>query len=106
MRLTEAEVGELLESREATHQQRVANGVRLLDAERPDWWKVIDLSTLDINSAETCILAQLHDGDYIIGRLKMGIVCTWAYGFSGDGLSDIWRDVITPRREQAAAAAH
>lgn len=52
---------------------RVQRGIALLDEKGPsDWRSRIDLTTLDIDDATLCILAQLY-GDYHTGCEAIGI---------------------------------
>lgn len=37
---------------------RVTRGATMLDAAIPDWYKVVDAKSIDLNSSETCVLAQ------------------------------------------------
>lgn len=43
-----------------THEQRVANGIALLDEHHPGWDTFIDLDRLDIENAYRCICGQLE----------------------------------------------
>jgi len=52
------------------NKARVADGARLLDAYMPDWASRIDLSILDLENVERCILGQLY-GDYLEGLYRL-----------------------------------
>jgi hypothetical protein len=39
--------------------KRVAQGAALLDKKRPNWWREIDVDSLDIQSTCGCVLGQL-----------------------------------------------
>lgn len=41
---------------------RVARGAAWLDDKYPDWFKVIDLATLDISDCYQCVLGQVYTG--------------------------------------------
>lgn len=45
---------------------QVARGVAYLDAEFPGWWKHIDMTKLDLESEEACVLGQAY-GDNEVG---------------------------------------
>lgn len=51
--------------------ERVANGAALLDANKPDWWKVVDLDTLDQFSNYKCVVGQNY-GRYAVGCDALG----------------------------------
>ncbi len=42
---------------------RVAKGAKALDRIKPDWFKRIDLKTLDLQFADRCVLGQLYGMD-------------------------------------------
>lgn len=41
---------------------RVARGARWLDKNYPNWWKTIDLGTLNVASCTRCVLGQVFTG--------------------------------------------
>lgn len=45
----------------STTQEKVAKGTAWLDEQYPQWWEVIDLSTLDISNCDLCVLGQVYD---------------------------------------------
>lgn len=45
-----------------TAAARVARGARWLDAHYPNWWKTIDLGTLNVASCKRCVLGQVFTG--------------------------------------------
>ena len=55
-----------------TVKQRVANGVKLLNKEVPNWRKKINLKTFDANDPQKCVLAQVF-GDYYNGVNFLGL---------------------------------
>lgn len=84
----------------------VAAGVALLDQAQPDWWKHIDLDTLDMSGCYSCILGQLY-GSYSTGREDLGIEPGEGdlYGFDSLGpdqdfgtLQFMWVEIIEARR--------
>jgi len=64
----------------------ISKAIKLLDKNRPQWQQKIDLSLLDMSSAQNCILGQLY-GDYSDGQhaLKLGYEKCVALGFSPEG---------------------
>lgn len=83
---------------ELTVEQRVANGVELLDREVPDWWRQISASELNIFSCTRCVLGQLF-----------GVYSNAPENFRWRGDDDLdWTDnYIAPSRgfDVSAAAA-
>lgn len=59
-------------------QQRVSNGVALLDEHKPGWRDLVNVNTLDIESLENCILGQVFGG-YIKGASALGISSAECY---------------------------
>lgn len=53
-------------------RRAVRRGAKLLDREKPDWFKLVDLDRLNLDSSLTCILGQVY-GDYYAGRVDLGI---------------------------------
>lgn len=53
-------------------EQRVSNGVALLDEHKPGWRDLVNVYTLDMESTESCILGQVF-GEYIKGASALGI---------------------------------
>lgn len=51
--------------------ERVQNGVNLLNDYAGDWFRLVDLETLDITSPENCILGQLF-GSFQNGTRELG----------------------------------
>ncbi len=45
-------------------QDRINDGMKLLDREFPGWEKKIDLGTLNVNRFSSCVLAQLYGSYY------------------------------------------
>ena len=97
---------------------KVDNGVALLDRHEPGWHHHIDLSDLDICSANRCIMGQLY-GSYERGVRYMSEregMDTYVrrldavkYGFAADGqrcyevLTAIWRRRVDERLAVTAA---
>lgn len=87
----------------------VAEGVKLLDEKQPEWWKNINLYTLDMEGCYSCILGQLF-GSYSVGREALGIPSCEGdlYGFDSLGprrdfgtLQFMWAEIIEARRATA-----
>lgn len=55
-----------------TIEQRVSNGVALLDEHQPGWRDLVNVEILDIESLGDCILGQVYGG-YIAGASALGI---------------------------------
>jgi hypothetical protein len=54
----------------ANLEKYVKAGAKLLDSHRPDWFKHIDLETLDMKDVRKCVLGQVYGGfDYGCQRL-------------------------------------
>lgn len=49
---------------------RVRDGARLLDEQRPGWWQRIDILKLEMNNCSKCILGQLF-GHYDSGLTRL-----------------------------------
>jgi hypothetical protein len=73
-----------------TIKDRINRGMERLNSYYGDEWiNRIDLDTLDIGKAESCILGQL-EGGYHRGMAKLNLnneEC-WLYGFSGESIVD------------------
>lgn len=107
---------------ELTIEERVANGVKLLDEKRPGWYKKIDLAKLNINDCVHCIVGQLignywpenlglmyYYAEYSHGveRLTEDIGRELAYGeLEADArlLTEEWKRVIELKRSSAVTA--
>lgn len=65
---------------------RVARGAVRLDEREPDWFRLVDLSELDLSSTAWCVITQVLD-DYHTGIASLGL-----HGTHGDdpnpGMSD------------------
>lgn len=60
------------------YSARVAKGVALLDDKFPDWWKLLNLDTLDVSNGQNCVTAQsaqlLEVGDdWLDGMYHFGL---------------------------------
>jgi len=54
-------------------QERVRNGIELLDARIPNWKTKIDINVIDVgNSYDKCPLGQIF-GDFMLGIQELGI---------------------------------
>lgn len=89
----------------------VSEGVALLDQAQPDWWKHINLDTLDMSACYSCILGQLY-GSYAVGREDLGIKYSEGdlYGFDSlqgqsrmTQLQFMWVEIIENRRASSKA---
>lgn len=57
-------------------QMRVAQGATLLDRKNPDWFRQINVKTLDLNSTRNCVLGQLY-GDFLVGVRQIEFSSIW-----------------------------
>jgi hypothetical protein len=100
-----------------TVAERVADGVALLDEMNPGWWDGIDLETLRIEYADSCVLGQVY-GSFAAGCMLLSGreagVSDWeaTHGFgqieideSWQPLQDAWFGVISAR-QLAAMPSH
>jgi len=103
-----------------TIAERVAAGAAFLDEHDPDWWKRIDLASLNLRSTCHCVLGQLYpdpddpDESFETATLQLGLsgAVIEASGFDlpfpeiAEGhyhdLTAEWKRVITARREAAS----
>jgi hypothetical protein len=80
----------------------VDKGATLLDERYPDtWYDKIDLDTLDLSTTDHCVLGQLYNGSYYVGRRTLGLTRGGAaeLGFDGlEELTDAWRRLIIERK--------
>ncbi len=53
------------------YQDRVARGAKLLDARKPDWFRLVVLDWLSMDSCDDCILGQVY-GHFLDGCVKLG----------------------------------
>ncbi len=90
-----------------TTEQRVANGMRLLDEKVPRWIEKIDLESLDIISCHDCIIGQalglFCPSKLLLLGLKMFDGSSYNHGFVGPGHQDLereWTTQILKRREE------
>lgn len=87
-----------------TNQERVKLGAEILDKIYPYWWTNINTEILDIDSINKCILSQLYNGDYLLGKhLVNGLgYSTTECGFmfiedESPELNDFWKEEIEKR---------
>lgn len=62
----------------------VADGARVLDERRPDWFRTIDTGVLDIFHSERCVTAQLSGcADFLAGcsDLELDVLERFEWGF-------------------------
>ncbi len=96
--------------------EAVKRGVVLLDSKIKDWRSKINLTWLDMNSSDTCILGQIY-GSYYAGcealglsrpDTDQGVIDTINYGFTIDNrvsnrpLTYIWRDACSKEKSNVA----
>ncbi len=99
-----------------TVEQRIRNGMALLDVKVPDWMEKIDLEKLNIGDSEYCVIGPLF-GHYLHGRqlhstsvLGLNLSYYWwgyRHGFDGpyeemESLTIAWRTAIADRLALAA----
>jgi len=86
-----------------TVQERVGNGMALLDAKRPGWYKEVDLKTLNIDSCDKCVLGQLYGGyEEGVNKVFPDYIGVWTHGFcpnifESSGLTEEWVKQIQAR---------
>lgn len=89
---------------DAPIEQRVAAGAAFLDAVAPGWQTRVDTSTLDFDSDERCVIAQVFDSTYTSVAIDFGLFSVGVeLGFDAlsedehdlPELADAWEDVIT-----------
>jgi hypothetical protein len=113
-----------------TIQERVSAGARALDALNPGWEDKINLDRLDVANPQLCVLGQLY-GEYCDApsglrdnEIERGFYANVAEAIDGmsfetyiaraqvirdqinteyQDLTNSWRELITCRREEAAA---
>ena len=76
--------------RELFAHSRVERGAALLDQHIPGWAQFIDVSKLDLERSDSCVLGQLYSGEYEMGeavifgrdrsRFRANLSASW-YGF-------------------------
>lgn len=90
---------------------RIAEGVKLLNQERPGWLEKIDLGELDMGNPLCCIIGQV-DGDYETSELVESNKASAAWGFTLFGetrsnwgtLTEEWKQKILALRSQKEGA--
>lgn len=84
----------------------IQRGAALLDQHNPDWWKKIDLRSLDMRSHYDCIMGQLYV-NYYLGLDRFALLGSGYYfGFISEddskeaflALENQWIDLINQRR--------
>jgi hypothetical protein len=114
------------------YAQRVTAGTALLDVEMPDWWQRVDPDQIDMSNKSQCICGLLGDGDWLatLERLMKptdhvgwyefaythGLVIdddvsvnyVWddEYGTRWDYLTDLWRQEVKERQQQAVSSSN
>ena len=84
---------------------RIAEGVKLLNQERPGWLDKVDLGELDMGNPLCCIIGQV-DGDYETSELVESDKTSAAWGFTlfdaslpnWDKLTVEWKEKIIELR--------
>src|SRR5438046_1541940 len=100
-------------------EEAVLKGAKLLDKQRPGWWKKIKTDQLAMASGRTCILGQLY-GEFEQGTKRLqhwrqsiecGFMLVWRSGMSHtywtrrwNWLRDAWIREIAARREKTKSA--
>ena len=81
----------------------VTRGAEMLDRQRPEWYREIDMARLNIASGKDCICGQLF-GDYGVGARELGVTGEpHNYGFTGGAfrpipeLNEAWREAVANR---------
>lgn len=81
-------------------------GIQYLDVHHPDWRQKVKPETLNINSINDCVLAQVSGGDYFDALREYGLTYKQvvAYGFEANGtedsdevhpmLDEVWKEVL------------
>lgn len=99
-----------------TVEERVANGMALLDEHKPGWEAEIDVEHLFLQSSSQCVLGWVY-GDYEHGLnalsdvLEVGIMVTHDLGFYDvrgyyTALTDAWREAISTRQKYGRASEY
>ena len=73
------------------NDEAAATGADLLDRLKPGWYRRINLEQLDVSRVDSCVVAQLYNGNYAAGRhdlerLHGDHITSWRYGFSVVGI--------------------
>jgi hypothetical protein len=76
------------------YDKRVANGIRFLDAVKPDWRESVNLDTFDLSSIFQCIIGQVF-GSYndvfpwiYVNEVHVDFEFAKALGFNGNTSTD------------------
>lgn len=91
-------------------RMKVARGARYLDRVKPDWYGLVDVETLNLISAEDCVLGQVF-GDYETGLSHLfggngpDLTDRIEYGFTNTAvfedlpeLNEVWALVVDARK--------
>lgn len=73
------------------------DAANFLDEHHPGWASMVNLDTLRMDSADSCVLGQLY-GDYVKGTNKLGLSVGMSSAFSAFGNNSIWKNEILRRR--------
>lgn len=90
--------------------ERVAAGMRFLDARDPGWLDKVDANTLDVGSCDLCVLGQIY-GHYNLGLYELKVRSEVTLGFASDDedeyaeLTKSWKRAICSLRETKRAVA-
>ena len=93
-----------------TYEERVANGIALLDEHYPGWDVHINTLTLSIDDPCLCVCGQLETAGVLaegwgpfgapdVGR-NAGVLSMTSDGSEYEGLTDTWKDAIRERRRR------
>ena len=81
----------------ATIATRVSRGAKLLDVERPDWYKTVDADSLEMESVTYCILGQTfkksarlskYENGYDVAMRTLNVDESSYYGFDAGSYSN------------------
>lgn len=62
-------------------REDIEAGIALLDANRPGWYRDVDLEILDLASSRRCVVGQLY-GTYSHGVAELGLHLGSRFGFA------------------------
>lgn len=57
--------------------ERVARGAAYLDGVAPQWWRRIDVGTLNLSGCYACVLAQTYGMEYCDAASRAGVRWYW-----------------------------
>ena len=90
-------------------KQNIQKGIKFLDKKYPNWLDKIDVSELDLNKCNQCIMGQLV-GHYLTAVREYGNIKMERFGFTVDitnhqpqdlnQLTKEWREAIKNKKAQ------